>query len=302
MGGLFNKKETVIGPQSKVGIDSVCPICSKFFSKSTTYFEYNLHKDQCYSLRSRPKIKRELHVEEIENIFGEIENLRKLNNQINDNTGHQISQNNPRNSKIIVKPFIKNNNSNALNNNKNVQSSNNNQNKYRPSNKKKNSLNVLNHNNDHLNEQPFFLSSDFQDFNEYYNNNNLNDNPVNKNNKQNISKPNKPIKKQSFIHEMSNFSIEYMKDFPFDMKVVKFKQQLQSLKVDWREGYCTLELDRENFLKQSIVQFNKIDPYKELHINFNGEISHDAGGIIREWFTIIFKELHKEDLSNVNLI
>lgn len=74
---------------------------------------------------------------------------------------------------------------------------------------------------------------------------------------------------------------------------------MQILKVDWRDGSESLIIDRENILSQSIQQINKIDIYKELKINFKGEISNDAGGLIREWFTVIFKEIQSEHLSNI---
>jgi hypothetical protein len=32
-------------------------------------------------------------------------------------------------------------------------------------------------------------------------------------------------------------------------------------------------------------------PFKELKIHFIGEISNDAGGLIREWFTVISKAI-----------
>jgi len=48
-----------------------------------------------------------------------------------------------------------------------------------------------------------------------------------------------------------------------------------------------------------MIQFEKIDPYKELKINFLGEICHDAGGLIREWYSIIFKYLQSEKISNL---
>ena len=38
-------------------------------------------------------------------------------------------------------------------------------------------------------------------------------------------------------------------------------------------------------------QIKKVDLYKELKINFVGEVSYDAGGILREWFTILFQNL-----------
>ena len=44
-------------------------------------------------------------------------------------------------------------------------------------------------------------------------------------------------------------------------------------------------------------QINKVDLYKELKINFVGEVSYDAGGILREWFTILFQNLEGEHLN-----
>jgi hypothetical protein len=107
-------------------------------------------------------------------------------------------------------------------------------------------------------------------------------------------------KDAKFRMNYSNFNPNNLKNFPFEEKVTHFKNHIQHLKVDWRESYCTLELDREYLLRDSISQFNKIDPFKELHINFKGEISHDAGGIIREWFTVIFKEIQKDNSSKTN--
>jgi hypothetical protein len=304
MGGLFNKKETVIGPHTKVGMDSFCPFCGKYFSKNTTYHELNSHKDDCYLEQRKPRAKKDLHVEDPENVLalGEVKHShKKLNlnqmgkinlsnkipysqnhNNVNfDNTGHQISH---RHSKIHGGSKI-NQKNNYNNNNNNINT------KIKPILKKKSASNAnfkFQHDSDYQSQQ----QKEFENF--FF--------------EQFMDKSNEkiehfgPVKKHSIIQDISNYSLDYIKDFPFEEKVLRFKQHLQGLKVDWREGFCNLELDRDNFLLQSIQQFDKIDPYKELHINFKGEISYDAGGIIREWFTIIFKELHKENLSNFYFI
>jgi hypothetical protein len=46
-----------------------------------------------------------------------------------------------------------------------------------------------------------------------------------------------------------------------------------------------------------MAQIKKVDLHKELKINFLGEVSLDAGGIIREWFTTIFQALEGEKLK-----
>ena len=44
-------------------------------------------------------------------------------------------------------------------------------------------------------------------------------------------------------------------------------------------------------------QINHINLFKELKINFDGEICYDAGGIFREWFTTIFQTLEGDKLK-----
>lgn len=81
----------------------------------------------------------------------------------------------------------------------------------------------------------------------------------------------------------------------FEEKVKIFKTSIQSLKIDWREGCDTLELNRDDLINLSITQFKKINPYKELKINFAGEVNLDAGGLIREWLTVLFKEIQSKE-------
>jgi hypothetical protein len=84
---------------------------------------------------------------------------------------------------------------------------------------------------------------------------------------------------------------------PLEKKIVALKGNLNSIKIDWREGYSTLEINRETVLQDSMKNFNLINPFKELKINFLGEVSHDAGGLIREWFTIIFRQILSPKLN-----
>ena len=80
----------------------------------------------------------------------------------------------------------------------------------------------------------------------------------------------------------------------FEDKVLIFKSYLQRLKIDWRQGAEHININRDEIINLSIHQFKLINPYKELKINFNGEVNQDAGGLIREWLTVIFKELQSE--------
>ncbi len=100
------------------------------------------------------------------------------------------------------------------------------------------------------------------------------------------------------ICNLSELDLESLKELPFEEKLDFFRSYVKTLKVDWRKGSCTIEVDREDCFRQSLIQYEKIDPYKELKINFRGEVSHDAGGLIREWYSIIFKHLMTSETSN----
>ena len=74
----------------------------------------------------------------------------------------------------------------------------------------------------------------------------------------------------------------------FDEKVEYLRYNINNLKVDWSNGAETISIERDKIIEQSIKQFNNINLYKELKIIFKGEESNDAGGLIREWLTVLF--------------
>ena len=82
-----------------------------------------------------------------------------------------------------------------------------------------------------------------------------------------------------------------------DQKIEKLKKEINLVKISWEEGCCQLNLNRNNLLIESMKQIKSVDLHKELKINFIGEVSYDAGGIMREWFTTIFQTLESEKLK-----
>ena len=87
----------------------------------------------------------------------------------------------------------------------------------------------------------------------------------------------------------------------FDSKVLKLKEAINKKKISWEKGFCQIDINRKNYLIESMKQIKKVDLYKELKINFIGEVSYDAGGILREWFTVLFQNLEGEKLNLFNI-
>ena len=81
------------------------------------------------------------------------------------------------------------------------------------------------------------------------------------------------------------------KDGTFEEKVDYLRYDISKKKIDFTDGGETLYISRENVLENSIIQLEIINLFKEVKIIFTGEESSDAGGLIREWLTILFKEI-----------
>ena len=85
------------------------------------------------------------------------------------------------------------------------------------------------------------------------------------------------------------------KDGTFEEKVDYLRFDISKKKIDFINGAEKLNINREKVLEDSLEQFSKINPFKELKIIFLGEESHDAGGLIREWLTILFNKILEEE-------
>ena len=81
------------------------------------------------------------------------------------------------------------------------------------------------------------------------------------------------------------------KDGTFEEKVDYLRYDISKKKIDFINGAEKLKINRDKVLEDSMEQFNNINLFKELKIIFVGEESHDAGGLIREWLTILFQKI-----------
>ena len=84
----------------------------------------------------------------------------------------------------------------------------------------------------------------------------------------------------------------------FEIKKSELKEYIKKNKISWEIGSEKLEITkRNNILIDSMRQFKTIDLKKEMKIDFIGEVSLDAGGILREWFTGMFQNLESKQLN-----
>ena len=118
----------------------------------------------------------------------------------------------------------------------------------------------------------------------------------------NIASGQRPIRVNAYNQGLNNvldaFGLEKKKVLPrgkkdgtFEEKVDYLRFDISKKKIDFINGAEKLNINREKVLENSLEQFEKINPFKELKINFLGEESQDAGGLIREWLTILFNTI-----------
>ncbi len=83
----------------------------------------------------------------------------------------------------------------------------------------------------------------------------------------------------------------------FELKKKELKEYIKKNKISWEEGSDILKINRRNILKDSMEGIKSLDLKKEIKIEFIGEVSLDAGGILREWFTGMFTSLESKQLN-----
>ena len=81
----------------------------------------------------------------------------------------------------------------------------------------------------------------------------------------------------------------------FEEKQSIFKINMQKIKIDWREGSDHITIDREKIIESSIDELSKANIYREIKVIFKGEEDGDAGGMMREWLTLLFQEFQKSE-------
>ena len=145
-----------------------------------------------------------------------------------------------------------------------------------------NNNNIINNNNNIINN----------DNNNIINNNNNNKSNNNNNNNITINQ------RRTLVHSKSTLVNKYFpnkkkkpNEKSFEQKVALFRTKLKPYKIPFIEGACFLKVNREDVINSSMKGLKTVNLKKELKIDFIGEICQDAGGLIREWLTVLFKEI-----------
>lgn len=94
--------------------------------------------------------------------------------------------------------------------------------------------------------------------------------------------------------------IDQVCQLPFPRKFAWFLERMGNLLKGWEEGRIKLSVHRENILVESMEQLLGIQVehiHFPLRIEFIGEVGIDAGGLQREWFSILFSKLLDDSLG-----
>ena len=95
----------------------------------------------------------------------------------------------------------------------------------------------------------------------------------------------------------NNTRINEKQDIDFNEKIGELHSEINKKKISWEEGAEQIYINRNQILKESLIQINDINIFKEWKVNFIGETNYDAGGIMREWFTTLFQTLEDKNLN-----
>lgn len=87
-----------------------------------------------------------------------------------------------------------------------------------------------------------------------------------------------------------------LSQLPFQQKQAWFVQHTAALETPWEYGHVQLEIDRSSLLHNSCEQLLWIahdQIHQSMRIKFKDEPGIDAGGLEREWFTLVTQEIFR---------
>ncbi|DBA05170.1 TPA: hypothetical protein N0F65_005020 [Lagenidium giganteum] len=104
-------------------------------------------------------------------------------------------------------------------------------------------------------------------------------------------------------YEISDQDLEILEQvaaLPFKDKYGWFLQQTTALVKPWEDGHLKMRVHRDNILVESMEQLLGVQMehiHMPLRIEFIGEVAIDAGGLEREWFSLVTERLFDETIG-----
>lgn len=111
--------------------------------------------------------------------------------------------------------------------------------------------------------------------------------------------------RDKYVYIFNDFESVEQNDFA--IKLSQIRANLDKLKVFWTIGKIELQVERDSILEDSVnslLMLNDQDMLKEFQIVFIGEVASDAGGLTKEWLSVLVekfltdeKEFFVEDIE-----
>lgn len=102
------------------------------------------------------------------------------------------------------------------------------------------------------------------------------------------------------ISEQDLEILEQVAALPFKDKYAWFLEQTTALIKPWEDGHLKMRVHRDNILVESMEQLLGVQMehiHMPLRIEFIGEVAIDAGGLEREWFSLVTERLFDETIG-----
>lgn len=89
-------------------------------------------------------------------------------------------------------------------------------------------------------------------------------------------------------------NLERVHNLPFQDKLRWFSTEIHRLWLPWESGHVEMAVRRDHIVEDSFCVISSMKSYElrqRWRVSFVGEPALDAGGVMREWFTLLFAEL-----------
>ena len=90
------------------------------------------------------------------------------------------------------------------------------------------------------------------------------------------------------------------KDSSYDSKSIWLHEYLNKIRIPWTQESIKILISRDDIIQSTMNNLDLItveDLHKEFQVTFEGEIAMDAGGLLREWFTLLMKKFFSEEFG-----